>query len=157
MAKVILLCGRICSGKTTLARKLRAESKAVLLSVDEVMLAIFGTDAGTRHDEYAARVRKLLYEKSVELVEAGADVILDWGFWRRSDRDWARRFYGERNIPWEFRYLDPDREVRERWIALRNEEVLRGDTDAYYVDEGLLNKMEAQFEEPGPDEPTRSE
>ena len=53
MAKVILLCGKLCCGKTTYAEHLRAQNKAVLLSIDEVMLTIFGQYTGDRHDEYA--------------------------------------------------------------------------------------------------------
>jgi uridine kinase len=34
MAKVILICGKICSGKTTYAKRLLCENKAVLLSTD---------------------------------------------------------------------------------------------------------------------------
>ena len=42
MAKVILICGKICSGKSTYAQQLRRENRAVVLSIDEVMLAFFG-------------------------------------------------------------------------------------------------------------------
>ena len=77
MAKVILICGKICSGKTTYANKLKAESGAVLLSVDEVMLTLFGQHCGDRHDEYAAKTKEYLYAKSLELLGMGIDVILD--------------------------------------------------------------------------------
>ena len=36
MAKVIMTCGRICCGKSTYARKIKAETKAVILSIDEM-------------------------------------------------------------------------------------------------------------------------
>ena len=35
MAKVILICGKICSGKTYYARQLRDQYNAVILSTDE--------------------------------------------------------------------------------------------------------------------------
>ena len=46
MAKVILTCGKLGCGKTTYAKRLCAERGAVLLSADELMLALFGQDAG---------------------------------------------------------------------------------------------------------------
>ncbi len=52
MAKVFLICGKICCGKSTYAKRLQAENNAVLLSVDEIMLAVFGLYAGEKHDEY---------------------------------------------------------------------------------------------------------
>ena len=45
MAKVFLICGKICSGKSTYARKLMENRQAVLLSADEIMLALFVKDA----------------------------------------------------------------------------------------------------------------
>ena len=60
MAKVIMTCGKICSGKTTYAEKMRRELSAVILSVDEIMLAVFGSDAGDKHDEYVKRIKNYL-------------------------------------------------------------------------------------------------
>ena len=37
MSKVILICGKICSGKSTYAEWLRVQNNAVLLSIDEIM------------------------------------------------------------------------------------------------------------------------
>ncbi len=86
MPKAILICGKICSGKTTYAAALREASKAVLLSVDEIMLELFGLYAGDRHDEYAEKIQKYLFNKSVEIIESGSNVILDWGFWTKQKR-----------------------------------------------------------------------
>ncbi len=46
MAKVYMMCAPVCCGKTTEAAKLRAEKKAVVLSVDDITLALFGQNAG---------------------------------------------------------------------------------------------------------------
>ena len=68
MAKVILICGRICCGKTTYAHQLRKKEKAVLLSCDEIMLFVLDEYLGEKHDEYAARTRAYLLQKSQGLV-----------------------------------------------------------------------------------------
>jgi alpha-mannosidase len=39
--QAILLCGKLCAGKTTYARRLAPELGAVILSVDEIMLSLF--------------------------------------------------------------------------------------------------------------------
>lgn len=80
MPKVIMTCGRICSGKSTYAQKLRLEYSAVILSVDEITLALFGNEAGEKLDDYVCRAEKYLYDKSLEIIETGTNVILDWGF-----------------------------------------------------------------------------
>ena len=86
MAKVIMVCGKICSGKSTYSEKLRKENKAVVLSVDEIMLTLFGQNAGKKHDEYVKKIKKYLLEKSLDIISADVDVILDWGFWTRTER-----------------------------------------------------------------------
>ena len=67
MNKVILLCGKICSGKSTYAEKIIQKEKAVLLSCDELMLAIFDPLLGDKHDIISDRVQKYLYQKSLIL------------------------------------------------------------------------------------------
>ncbi len=148
MPKIILMCGKICSGKTTYARKLREQNKAVILSADEIMLALFGTDAGDKHDDYVRRTKNYLFGKSVEILESGIDVVLDLGFWTKHERDEAREFYGSRGIDHEFVFIDiADAEWRLR-LDMRNKSVLAGETSAYYVDEGLMDKFESIFEKP---------
>ena len=150
--KVYLMCGKICSGKSTHARELRKEHRAVVLSVDEITLALFGQDAGEKHDDYVARAEAYLYRKSLEIVESGISVILDWGFWTKEERDYARQFYGSRNIPYEFHYIEVDDAEWHRRLEKRNAAITRGELDAYYVDDGLAAKFAAIFEKPEPGE-----
>lgn len=152
MAKVILLCGKIGCGKTQYAKELCAKTGAVLLSCDELMLALFGQDAGEMHDVYAERARHYLLKKSSEILRAGQSVVLDWGFWRREDREETRNFYASEGISAELYFLDPDEQTRQRYLQKRNAEVLAGKSDAYYVDEGLAAKCDGRFERPGKEE-----
>lgn len=148
MPKVIMTCGRICSGKSTYAGKLQKELGAVILSIDELMLDILGGDTGDMHDEYVRRTEMYLYRKSAEIVAAGSDVILDWGFWTRRDRDFAREFYRSRGIDCQFHYVSIDDAEWKRRIEKRNAEVSAGRSDAYFIDEGLASKFQSLFELP---------
>ena len=152
MAKVIMLCGKLCSGKTTYARKLSKELNAVILSNDELMIDILGKDTGDMHDEYVRRTEQYLYKKSVEIVSAGTDVILDWGFWTRKGRDFAREFYRSRGIANEIHFISVDDEEWQRRVDRRNAEVAAGRSDAYLIDEGLAHKFAHIFEAPDTDE-----
>ena len=151
MAKVIMTCGKICCGKTTYARKLEEELGAVILSIDEVMLALFPDGAGEMHDAYALRTEQYLLSLSLKILESGTDVILDWGLWTREQRERLRAFWTEHHIENEIHYLRVGREEWNRRIRKRNE-VQEEDPAAYYVDEGLLKKFESIVEEPAADE-----
>ena len=106
MSKVFLICGKICCGKTTYAQKLCNDNNAVLLSVDEITLALFGQHCGDKHDEYVKRTEEYLLNKSLELINKDINVVLDWGFWTKAERESAKGFYKSRNIECELHYID---------------------------------------------------
>ncbi|MBQ3086912.1 MAG: ATP-binding protein [Clostridia bacterium] len=152
MAKVYLICGKICSGKSTYAEQLRVQNNAVLLSTDEITLALFGQHCGDNHDAYVERTQNYLFNKSLELIEVGINVILDWGFWMKEERDYAREFYNSRNIDCEFHYIDISDETWKVRLKKRNSEVIAETTSAYYIDDNLAEKFAAIFEVPSEDE-----
>ena len=92
MAKVILICGKICCGKTTYSQKICKEDNAVLLSVDEITLDVLGGNLGENHDEYVKKVKLFLLKKSVEIVKSGTSVVLDWGFWTKPNGKIQKHF-----------------------------------------------------------------
>lgn len=152
MAKVIMTCGKISSGKSTYAERLRKEHGAVLLSIDEIMLAMFGQYVGEMHDEYVARTEKYLFGKSLEIIESGINVVLDWGVWTKAERAEARDFYKSHGIDYELHYIDVTDEVWRERIAKRNNAISVGRLNAYYVDDNLAEKFGTIFEPPADEE-----
>lgn len=148
MPKVLIMCGKICSGKSTYAEKLKLENKAVILSVDELTLALFENQAGEKLDFYVEKLKEYFLKKSLDIVEAGADVILDWGFWTKKERDYAREFYDSRNISYQFYYMNVGIDEWKKRILKRNQEIKREQLEAYPIDKGLLSKVEKMFKEP---------
>ena len=149
MSKVIMTCGLICCGKSTYARKIRAQSNAVILSIDDITLTMFPDGAGNMHEIYVMRAEKYLLELSLQILQAGVNVILDWGLWTKEIRDRIRSFYAANNaIQTELHYLRITPEEWSKRISKRN----AAGESAYYVDEGLLEKAKSLFEEPSEDE-----
>lgn len=153
MAKVIAICGKICCGKSYYAKSLTEKEQAVILSCDELTKDLFDNNLGDKHDEMALRIWAYFQKKSVELVNVGCTVILDWGFWSRKNRKSLSEFYQEQNIPCEWHYIDVDEETWKRNIAERNQRVLdgKGGSD-YFLDEGLMEKLQSLWEEPAKEE-----
>lgn len=152
MARIILTCGKICSGKTTYSQKLAKELPAVYFSVDELTLLLLGPCPGDILDEYVEKLEPYFFEKSIELAERGISSVIDVGLWTKAEREDVRKFYGDRGASCELHYIKiPDDEWRLR-IDRRNADVEAGKADAYYVDENLLKKFESFFEEPLPGE-----
>ena len=149
MSKVYLICGKICSGKTTYAKKLCKEKGAILLSVDEIMLSLFDQCCGEKlHQEYEKRIKEYLFEKSLEILEAKNDVVLDWGFWTREERNATKDFYKSRNIDCELHYVEVSDAVWKQQINKRNNEILNNETKAYYLELERALYFSSKFKKP---------
>lgn len=152
MARIIITCGKICSGKTTYAKRLVKEIGAVHLSVDDITLLLLGPFPGDILDEYVEKLEGYFLEKSLEIAAAGNNVVIDLGLWTRLEREDVREFYRKRGAECELHYIKiPDKVWRER-IEKRNRDVEAGLVQAYLVDENLQRKFESWFEEPTRDE-----
>ncbi len=148
MAKVIMLCGMVCSGKTTYAQVLRHQIGAVCLSCDELMLALFTEPMGEDYETALTRAKGYLYTVARQLVQMGVTVILDFGFWSRRERDEVKAMFAEHGIHTELHYIKVSAQRWEQNIAARNEACRNGMVSAYPIDEGLLHKCLTRFEEP---------
>jgi len=74
---VTLLCGRIGSGKTTLAKQIQSRTGAVLLSADDLLLTVFTGCLGDKHDETNARCLQYLFQMAGQLDALGISCIID--------------------------------------------------------------------------------
>lgn len=152
MSKVILICGKICSGKTRYAKTLIKSNSAILLSSDEITLALFGQNGGQEHGLVVDKLQKYLYKKSLEIVEAQINVILDWGFWTQKDRQQAIEFYASRNVEFEWHYIDSSEKMLRDNLSKRNYEIQEGQTLSYYFPDELILRFWDMFEIPAKDE-----
>jgi Predicted kinase len=148
MAKMILICGKICSGKTGYAKSLMKNDAAVLLSSDEITLALFGSNGGQEHGAVVEKLQKYLYKKSLEIVEAGMNVILDWGFWTQKDRHEANTFFSKNNIAFEWHYIDSSDDILQKNLRKRNHDIEEGGAEAYYFPENIVIGFWEMFEIP---------
>lgn len=88
---VYLIHGFLGTGKTTVSNLIAANTGAVRISADEWYIALYGNDFQVGIDVAAeARLRDLLWLHWPTVAAAGADVVLDLGFWPRADRDRGR-------------------------------------------------------------------
>ena len=148
MPKIYLICGKICCGKTTYAQILCDENNAVLLSVDEITLALFGQHCGDKHDEYVERTEKYLLKKSMEFINKDISVVLDWGFWTKEERNATKDFFKSRNIDCELHYIEVSDAVWKQQINKRNNEILNNETKAYYLELERALYFSSKFKKP---------
>lgn len=153
MCKVIAICGKICSGKSYYANQIKESENAVILSCDEITNILFDNNLGDKHDEMTKRIREYLLTKTVDIISTNTNVILDWGFWSKKDRDYVKEYFRSKSIECEMHYVCIDNASWQKNITERNEKVLLGDSGSdYYLDDGLLKKLLSMWQEPSKEE-----
>ncbi len=149
------MVGLPCSGKTTLARRLEVERSALRLTPDEWHLRLFGQDVAdpahnTRHD----LIETLLWDIAARALALGTNVILDFGFWSRVERDDFRGRAKILGASSEVHFLDVSEAELLQRLAARNTQTA---DDVFHISEDLLRSWLALFQAPTPDELERRE
>lgn len=153
MAKVILVCGKICSGKSYYSKELKEKLNAVIISPDEATYELINNEQGDFYNIFSERLNNYLTKKVGEIVKAGANVIFERGLWTKKDREKIKKYYKEHNIECELHYVYVDEDTWKNNIEERNQRVLDGNGGSdFYLDEGLMKKLESKWEEPTEDE-----
>lgn len=149
MAKVIITCGKICSGKSYYSRIIKDELNAVVISPDEATYELINNEQGEFYDVFSKKLNGYLTKKVGEIVKAGANVIFERGLWSHEDRKEIRDYYESNGINCEIHYIYVDDETWRKNIAERNQRILDGNGGSdFYLDEGLIKKLESKWEEP---------
>ena len=108
VGRLVVVCGLPGSGKTMLAERLEAEYGAVRFCPDEWMhaLGIDLFDERKRHE-----LEQLQWRLTQRLLELGQAVVLEWGTWRRGERDALREGARALGAAVELRFLEESVDV----------------------------------------------
>jgi len=149
------MVGLPCSGKTTLAKQLEHERSALRLTPDEWQIGLFGQDAHEpEHDERHRFIEGMLWKIASRALELGTNVILDYGFWAREEREDYRLRAKRLGASSEIHYLDVAEEELLRRLALRNSQPSR---ESFHISAESMKPWIAFFQKPTPEELERRE
>ncbi|MBA3826383.1 MAG: AAA family ATPase [Ktedonobacterales bacterium] len=116
--RLSLLCGLPGAGKTTLARRMESELGVMRLCPDEwlIDLGITLWDEATR-----GRLEQRLTLLALSLLQRGQSVVLEYGFWWRSERDQKRAEAHASGAEIALYYLNPPPEELWHRLNARNQ------------------------------------
>jgi predicted kinase len=155
VATLHLMVGLPCSGKTTLAQKLEHELPALRLTPDEWHIRLFGQDAEEpEHDARHSLIEAILWNIASRALELGTNVILDFGFWAREEREDYRSRAKHLGASSEVHYLDVSEDELLRRLEERNSRPLQ---ESFLISEEAMRPWIAFFQKPTPDELERRE
>lgn len=150
MPTLHLMVGLPCSGKTTLAKQLETDRRALRLSPDEWIAHLLGVEAPEEQLD-AARdpFEQVLWEVAARSLALGIDVILDFGFWGRGEREDYRRRAAALGADSELHFCDVTTDVLLERLEERNECLPPG---CFRVDPARVQEWLTWFQPPTEDE-----
>ena len=113
---MLLMVGLPGAGKTTRAKELAAEHRAMRLTPDEWMIPLFGESmAGGKRFV----LEGLLITVALQALQLGTSVVLDYGLWARDERSALRWLARSVAASCQVVYLPVDKDVQLARIAHR--------------------------------------
>ena len=136
-----LICGFLGFGKTTIAKKLEKELPALRLTHDEIMLKRYGRNPDNFEEKYK-EVDKFIRKEAEKAIKQGKNIILDYGFWTREQRqlyyEWSKALTP--NVI--FYALLCDMEVAKQRVLART----KNNSEELWIDEKCFNELLKRYE-----------
>lgn len=114
--RLYLTVGLPGTGKTTWAREVEREQRALRLTKDEWMKALFGDHNPSAESDV---VEGRLIDIGLRALELGVDVVLDFGLWTRAERSALRQAAADLGAEAELHYLHLDPAEQRRRLDRR--------------------------------------
>ncbi len=153
VADILLLCGKVGSGKTFYADRLDSSGDFFKLSCDDLMLTLFDSCIGPdRHADMLSRCKEYLAGVALRLLNTGRNVVLDYGFWSFKERQENVRFFSSAGHKVHIIYFDTDRKTAVNNLNARNTFLRTEGVRGYIIDDNMKSFFDSKFEDPLPEE-----
>jgi len=149
--KLILLCGKMAAGKSTLARDLAKQKNAILLVQDELLDALFPGEITDLPGfiKCSSRLRSALAPHICALLSKGISVVLDFPGNTKAHRLWFREIIEHTNVEHELHFVDASDALCKDQLAKRSKSL---PVDAPWTTEAEFAAITAYFQPPSEDE-----
>jgi len=116
---LFLTVGLPCTGKTTAARRIEVERRALRLTKDEWVKALYGHENPRSAQDV---IEGRLVEVGLRALELGVNVVIDYGLWGRDERSALRQAAFDRGALVELHYFSVTPDEQRRRLGQRQAE-----------------------------------
>lgn len=146
--KIILLCGTICSGKSTyVSNHFNDPNSYYVFNQDHWIISLFGKDVPPREvfEDRWARIKELMKEVSEPMLRQGLNIVYDFGFWKPIHRTEFKEYAEKIGVDIEMIHFDISLDELERRRQYRNENL---DENTFPFEKDFFDSLVAEFEAP---------
>ncbi|MFO6299450.1 AAA family ATPase [Rahnella selenatireducens] len=149
-AMLHILCGKIASGKSTLACELAKQPVTVVVSEDRWLSALFKEEMRTIEDyvRCSANLRSAIAPHVISLLSAGVCVVLDFPANTVANRQWMMSIIRESGADHRLHFLNVTDDVCRSRLHIRNQ----SGTHDFAVTDAQFELISRYFAEPQPEE-----
>ena len=149
--RLIVFCGKMAAGKSTLARQLAAQADTVLLVQDEWLEHLFPGQILEVADYLACsrRLNAALTPHVRALLAKGVSVVLDFPGNTRTQRAWFRELLDGTGADHELHHIDASDALCKRQLQARSAHLPPGTP---WTSEAEFDAITAYFQPPADDE-----
>ncbi|NMR27509.1 ATP-binding protein [Pseudoalteromonas sp. NEC-BIFX-2020_015] len=151
IGSLLLFCGKMGAGKSTVAKRVADARNAVLLSEDEWLNALYPEQIKVFADyiKLSGLLKPLLKAHVQNILQTGASVVMDFPANTKKQRAWLKSLAITTDAKIEFTYLKVSNELCLQQIAQR---CIEQPNRAAFDTEAVFNHVTQYFEEPSPSE-----
>lgn len=146
-----IFCGKMASGKSTLAKRIAQQNSSTLISEDELLGTLYPDQVVdvSSYIEFSGKVKLAIKRLLIDLLNNGTSIVLDFPANTVIQRKWIRDIVVQAGAHSEFHYLNCSdgickAQLKERAVT----EPERHATDT----EEMFNAISRYFEAPSDDE-----
>lgn len=144
MTTLYMIHGFIGVGKTTFSKKLETRNNIIRFTSDEWIVRLFGHNPEVKQfQELEVKVKTLIWDIAKKILLMGCDVILDYGFWQKSERNYYKQLAAEMGVNVKLYNLICPEETIEKRVMDRNAKLQDGDL---YIDKNALVQLRKRYQ-----------
>jgi len=117
------MCGKMASGKSTLAASLSRDNNAILIVEDEWLSKLYPEEIKTINDyiKYSFRLQTIIESHVILLLKQGLSVVLDFPANTINQRKWLRSIFEKAKAEHIVHYVEASNEKCKEQLKKRNE------------------------------------
>jgi predicted kinase len=149
--KLLVMCGKMAAGKSTLSREIAERENAVLLVLDDFLERLYPgqiVDVAS-FVTYSTRIRDALAPHISSLLSMGITVVLDFPGNTRKQRSWFRQLFEQAGAEHELHFIEASDDVCKRQLKERSRDLAPG---TRWTTDADFDAITAYFEPPAADE-----